>query len=61
MLQRYQNGGKTPGKAAMPSVQAASEFSSAHKELEAIKQSRSWRITRPLRDASRLLQRLRKH
>ena len=61
MLQRYQNGTRAPGKAAMPSTQGTADSNSAYAELIAIKRSRSWRITRPLRDASSLLQRLRGH
>jgi hypothetical protein len=59
MLERYQKGTGGQARAATPSTINLAELSAVRKELRAIKQSRSWRITRPLRDAVSVLRRLR--
>jgi hypothetical protein len=61
MLERYQKGAGGQVRAAKPPTINVAEPSAAYEELRAIKQSRSWRITRPLRDAAGILQRLRGH
>jgi len=61
MLERYQKGAGGQARAAMPPTINVAELSAVREELRAIKQSRSWRITRPLRDAAGVLRRLRGH
>lgn len=58
MLERYQN---SAGAGAAVPKQRLAELSAAERELKAIKSSRSWQITQPLRDVADLLRNLRKH
>jgi hypothetical protein len=62
MLERYQKkeaSGQVRG--ATSSALILAKLNLAHRELEAIKQSRSWQITRPLRYAADTLRRFRGH
>lgn len=58
MLERYQNGGGAMPAGNVPK-QRLSELLAAERELIALKRSRSWHITKPLRDAADLVRRVR--
>jgi hypothetical protein len=59
MLERYR---KNAGPlAALPKRRLSADQNESSAALNAIKKSRSWRMTRPLRDLTVLLQSLRKH
>jgi hypothetical protein len=59
MLERYQSGNSS-AQAGGVSKQRLSNLMAAERELAEIKRSRSWHLTRPLRNAADLLRRVRK-